>query len=84
MHMHNDGKGASHLDDLDELGVVVMAVEEWLLSEYHAREHAPKRPHVKRVVVILQVHQPATRSVSSDSVFTSRVNVNGGLEFVRR
>ena len=33
-----------HLDDLDQLVVVVVAMEEGLLTENHAREHAPERP----------------------------------------
>mmetsp|Transcript_9124 Transcript_9124/g.28278 ORF Transcript_9124/g.28278 Transcript_9124/m.28278 type:complete len:520 (-) Transcript_9124:64-1623(-) len=49
--------GAQHLSDLNQLVVVVVPVEEWLLAENHAREHGAQRPHVQRVVVVLQVHQ---------------------------
>ena len=48
---------AEHLRDLDELVVVVLALEERLLLKDHPREHAPERPNVQRVVVGLQVDQ---------------------------
>ena len=52
-------KGAhnGYLGDLDELVVVVLSVEEWLLLEDHAGEHAAQGPHVQRVVVLLEVNQ---------------------------
>mmetsp|Transcript_29998 Transcript_29998/g.71347 ORF Transcript_29998/g.71347 Transcript_29998/m.71347 type:complete len:291 (+) Transcript_29998:340-1212(+) len=49
--------GAQHLGDLDQLVVVVVPMEERLLAEYHPREHAPQRPHIECIVVLLQVHQ---------------------------
>jgi len=49
--------GYIHLCNLDQLVVVVVAVEKGLLTEDHAREHAAERPHVKRVIVVLQVDQ---------------------------
>lgn len=48
---------AEYLGDLDELVIVVLALEERLLLEDHAREHAPKRPNVERVIVGLQVDE---------------------------
>mmetsp|Transcript_2371 Transcript_2371/g.6553 ORF Transcript_2371/g.6553 Transcript_2371/m.6553 type:complete len:237 (+) Transcript_2371:263-973(+) len=46
---------AQDLCDLDELIVVVMAVEEGFLSEDHSCEHASETPHVEGVVVLLQI-----------------------------
>ena len=48
---------AARLGDLHKLVVVVVPVEEGLLTEDHAREHAPERPHIQRVVVVLEVHE---------------------------
>eukprot|EP00962_Isochrysis_galbana_P046570 scaffold18772_cov112-Isochrysis_galbana.AAC.15 len=42
---------------LVQLVVVVVPVEKGLFSEDHACKHAAERPHVQRVVVVLQVHQ---------------------------
>ena len=41
--------------DLDQLVVVVVAVEEGLLAEDHRGQHAPQGPHVQRIVVHLVV-----------------------------
>ena len=49
--------GAEDLGDLHELVVVVLALEEGLLLEDHACEHAAEGPNVERVVVGLQVNQ---------------------------
>ena len=43
------------LRDLDELVVVVLALEEGLLLEYHASKHAAERPNVETVVVGLEI-----------------------------
>ena len=48
---------AEDLGDLDELIVVVLALEEWLLLEDHAREHATQGPDVEGVVIGLQIYQ---------------------------
>ncbi len=48
---------AEHLCDLDELVRVGVAVEEGLLAEDHGREHGAQRPHVERVVVLLEVDE---------------------------
>ena len=42
---------------LDELVVVVVAVEERLLPENHAGEHAAEAPQVQPVVVLLQASE---------------------------
>lgn len=47
----------THLCDLDELVVVVVAVEEGLPAEGQPRHHAAEAPHVQAVVIVLQVHQ---------------------------
>lgn len=39
--------------------IVVMAMEKWLLSEYHTSQHAPQAPHVQTVVI----HLYETRTV---------------------
>mmetsp|Transcript_37563 Transcript_37563/g.103657 ORF Transcript_37563/g.103657 Transcript_37563/m.103657 type:complete len:272 (-) Transcript_37563:16-831(-) len=49
--------GAEHLDNLDELVIVVVAVKKGLLAEDHAGKHAAERPHVECVVVVLQVDE---------------------------
>mmetsp|Transcript_51395 Transcript_51395/g.111835 ORF Transcript_51395/g.111835 Transcript_51395/m.111835 type:complete len:285 (-) Transcript_51395:240-1094(-) len=49
--------GAEHLCDLDQLVVVVVPVKKGLLAEDHAGKHAAERPHVERVVVVLQVDE---------------------------
>jgi len=43
--------------DLDQLVIVVLTLEEWLLLEDHSCKHAAKRPDVQAVVVILQINQ---------------------------
>jgi len=43
------------LSDLNQLIIVILALEEGLLLEDHTCEHAPERPDVKRVIVSLQV-----------------------------
>lgn len=48
---------AKHFCDLDELVVVVFALEKGLFLKDHASKHAAKRPNVERVVVRLQVNQ---------------------------
>mmetsp|Transcript_130136 Transcript_130136/g.417604 ORF Transcript_130136/g.417604 Transcript_130136/m.417604 type:complete len:293 (+) Transcript_130136:415-1293(+) len=48
---------AQHARDLHELVVVVAALEERLLTEDHACEHAAETPNVQGVVVQLKVHK---------------------------
>ena len=48
---------AKDLGDLDELVIVILALEERLLLEDHSGEHASKGPNVKRVIVLLEVDQ---------------------------
>lgn len=48
---------AEHLRDLDELVIVVLTLEEGLLLEDHACEHAAERPDIEGVVVSLQVDE---------------------------
>jgi hypothetical protein len=38
--------GTQHFGNLDELVVIVMSVEEWLLSKDHTGKHATQTPHV--------------------------------------
>ncbi len=65
--------GAQHLRDLDQLVVVVVPVEERLLTEdlerrkarlhdaqhgtHHGSKHAAIAPHVQTVVILLEVHE---------------------------
>ena len=42
-----------HLCDPYQLIVIVAPLEERLLCKHHARKHAPSRPHIKLVVVIV-------------------------------
>lgn len=49
--------GAEHLGDLDQLVIVVLTLEEGLLLEYHASEHAAEGPDVEGVIVGLQVDE---------------------------
>ena len=42
---------AKHFSYLHKLIVVVLALEEGLLLEYHPREHASQGPYVKRIVI---------------------------------
>eukprot|EP00754_Rhynchopus_humris_P030124 Rhum_TRINITY_DN15259_c0_g1::Rhum_TRINITY_DN15259_c0_g1_i1::g.147186::m.147186 len=51
------GLGAQNLANLHQLVVVVEAVEEGFFLEDHAGEHAAQRPHVKVVVVLVEVHK---------------------------
>ena len=48
---------AEHLGDLDQLVIVILALEEGLLLEDHACEHAAQRPNIERVVVGLEVDE---------------------------
>ena len=48
---------AQNLCDFHQLIVVVLALEEWLLLEDHACEHATQGPYVEGVVVGLEVDQ---------------------------
>lgn len=45
------------LSDLHQLIVVILSLEEGLLLEDHASEHAAERPNVKRVVIGLQIDE---------------------------
>jgi hypothetical protein len=49
--------GAQYPGDLLELVVVVVALEEGLLLEDHARHHHAQRPDIQRVVVVFVRHQ---------------------------
>mmetsp|Transcript_9963 Transcript_9963/g.25272 ORF Transcript_9963/g.25272 Transcript_9963/m.25272 type:complete len:276 (-) Transcript_9963:2362-3189(-) len=49
--------GSHHLGDFHQLIVVVVSVEEWLLAEDDACEHAPEAPHVEAVVVVHEVYE---------------------------
>mmetsp|Transcript_14153 Transcript_14153/g.26511 ORF Transcript_14153/g.26511 Transcript_14153/m.26511 type:complete len:211 (+) Transcript_14153:202-834(+) len=68
---------AKHASDFHKLVVIVLAVEERLLAEYHARQHAPQTPNVQGVIIQLQVDQKlGTLVVSggdSDIVLSVRV-----------
>ena len=48
---------AKNARDLDELVIVVLAVEEGLFAEDHAGEHAAEGPHIEGVVVVLEVDE---------------------------
>ena len=48
---------AEHLGNLDELIVVITALEERLTLEDHTSKHAAERPDVERVVVGLEVNE---------------------------
>ena len=48
---------AKDFGNLNELVIVVLALEEWLLLEDHARKHAAQRPDVETVVIGLQVDE---------------------------
>lgn len=48
---------SENLSNFDKLIVVVFSLEEWFLLENHAREHATKRPDIKRIVISLQVNK---------------------------
>lgn len=47
----------SHLGYFNELVVVIVAVEEGFLPEYHPGQHASERPEVEGVVILEEVHQ---------------------------
>ena len=49
---------AQHLCNPDQLVIIVVAVKKRLLTKNHPGEHAPQRPQIQRVIVILQIHQP--------------------------
>lgn len=49
--------GAQNLGDLDQLVRVAGSMEERLFAEDHRGEHCAKRPHVQRVVVLLEVDE---------------------------
>lgn len=46
-----------NLGDLDKLVRVAVAVEERFLAEDHGRKHGSETPHVKTVVVFLEIDQ---------------------------
>lgn len=48
---------AQHFGNLDELVVVVVAMEKGLLSENHACKHTTKTPQIQAIVVFLEIHQ---------------------------
>ena len=50
-----EGVCAEHTRNLDELVVVVVAVEERLALEDEGGKHAAQAPHVEAVVVLLEV-----------------------------
>jgi hypothetical protein len=47
--------GSENLGNLDQLVRVAVSVEEGLASEDHGRKHGAQRPHVERVVVLLEI-----------------------------
>lgn len=56
--------GAEHVHDLAQLVHIPMRAEEWALVENERGEHAPERPNVHGVIVVLDV----TRSVREDVI----------------
>ena len=48
---------AKDFSNLYELIIVVLALKEWLLLEYHTGKHASERPDVKTVIVSLEVNE---------------------------
>jgi len=46
-----------NLGNLDQLVRITVPVEKWLPSKDHRREHGAQRPHVERVVVLLEVDE---------------------------
>ena len=48
---------AEDLGDLHQLVIVVFALEEGLLLEDHASEHAPQRPNIETIIVHLQIYK---------------------------
>ncbi len=69
--------GAKNLGNLDKLVGVALTVEEGLLAEDHGRKHGTETPHVKAVVVLLEVDKQfgpfKVTGCDSDVVFGSRV-----------
>jgi hypothetical protein len=57
IHVGEEFISAEDLSDLNQLIIVILALEEGLLLEDHTCEHAPERPDVKRVIVSLQVNK---------------------------
>jgi hypothetical protein len=51
------GAEEAYPSDFDKLVCIVMAVEERLFPEDHARERTPEGPQVEAVVIVLQVYQ---------------------------
>lgn len=49
--------GAQNLGDLDQLVRVAGSMEERLFAENHGRKHRAERPHVQRIVVLLEVDE---------------------------
>lgn len=45
------------LCNLHQLIRITVSTEEWLYSIDHGGKHCPKRPHVKRIVVLLKVDE---------------------------
>ena len=53
--VHLEVVRAHDLGNLDQLVVIIVAVEERLSFKDHGRKHAAQGPQVQRVVVVLQV-----------------------------
>jgi hypothetical protein len=49
--------GTQYLGYLDQLVIVIVSVEERLLSEDHSCYHASQGPHIQAVIVVLKVYQ---------------------------
>jgi hypothetical protein len=77
-HVLADRSGADNLGDLNELIVVITAVEEGVGHEDHASEHATERPDIKRVVIILHVD----KKLGTLEVTRSNANVVLGVRVV--
>jgi hypothetical protein len=71
LHIRKEFIRAKHFRNLNELVVVVLALEERFLLENHARKHAAKRPDVQRVVINLQINQ----ELGAFEVATGNTNV---------
>jgi len=52
-HLRRKSTNDKIADNTKDLIVVVMAVEKWLLAEYHTSKHAAETPHVQRIVIHL-------------------------------
>ena len=68
---------AQNLGNLHQLIIIVVSMKKGFLSKNHASKHASKRPHVKGVIVFLQIDQKL-RSFKiarchADVVLSSRV-----------